>query len=43
MLDNDNRELSTRHVTGPTDGAAEEPFQLDPKNQIPDYPSGRIK
>ena len=43
MLDYDNCELSTRHVMEPTDRAAEKSFQLDPKNQIPDYPSCRIK
>ena len=43
MLDYDNCELSTRHVMEPIDGAAEESFRLDPKNQIPDYPSCRIK
>lgn len=47
MLDYDNHELSTSqwvpHVMEPIDGAAEEPFRLDPKKQIPDYPSCRIK
>lgn len=32
ILNYSEREFSTGHVSGPIDGAAEEPFHLDPKN-----------